>query len=616
MAVIRRRQALLNIDLPSHIIKSDLCPLSALFLIYFDNKAGYTISWKRSLPGVEVEGVVEYKSLPSGVHSVKRDLIYFIHGDYAGLSAFINAPVAEESRNARMIAVGVLVPVSGETLGRCWEHAEELKEMANNLIDDTKKTQILEDYWEKHKVQTLPLKSSILQLPSLSRTGFKSLPNSPLHARSHHRGRSLSDSQLIHSDMHTLSTHHPAWSMVKLLETFGPLIFPIYRAALLRQRILITTHAPVQETCNFVYDISILSKIPLDGHHILEQYGFSQSLRPLFSIGVQDIPFLEEEFERLKTISNAPQSRHSNRKDIPSRGWIACTTDSILAMKHVLYDVLVKLPSPCSSSVDEKLWPKLESPPGIELKATQRDLRRYKALWNSLLLHKSSLEDATQKRSSPANYSNESNISHTLSHNSTNLYNNTLSGLPGMGSIIEPVSWSALAYSNFSWWASSGEIKSEIFNESESDPLLLSDISLDPQLVPSNFRMSPFKNTDTILEYSRRSPDAPASLEATIVTYFYRMTKQILSTLENITITSDLEEDQFDENNPLQGNSENSEYESRKPIIISRADLVKMGLDLWSDSDHQFIQKLAREYIGRRSLIESPRFQICGITIC
>ena len=108
---------------------NDIPPISALFLIYFDIKAGYTISWKRSLQGIQLDGVVEYKSLPSGLHTVKEDLIYFVHDRYAGLSAFVNAPAAEESRNARMIAVGALVPLSYGRLGRCWKHAEALKEM-------------------------------------------------------------------------------------------------------------------------------------------------------------------------------------------------------------------------------------------------------------------------------------------------------------------------------------------------------------------------------------------------------------------------------------------------------------------------------------------------------
>jgi hypothetical protein len=129
MAAVRRGQGPLNIEMPN-ASANDLPPISALFLIYFDIKAGYTIGWKRSLPGIELEGVVEYKSLPSGLHTVKEDLIYFVHDDHAGLSAFINAPAAEESRNARMIAVGIMVPLSYGRLGRSWKHAENLKAMA------------------------------------------------------------------------------------------------------------------------------------------------------------------------------------------------------------------------------------------------------------------------------------------------------------------------------------------------------------------------------------------------------------------------------------------------------------------------------------------------------
>lgn len=131
MAAARRGQVPMKVELPNSLSSaSELPPISALFLIYFDIKAGYTIGWKRSLPGIELEGVVEYKSLPSGLHTVKEDLIYYVHDRYAGVSAFVNAPASEEARNARMIAVGVLLPLSYGRLGRSWKHAEELKAMA------------------------------------------------------------------------------------------------------------------------------------------------------------------------------------------------------------------------------------------------------------------------------------------------------------------------------------------------------------------------------------------------------------------------------------------------------------------------------------------------------
>ncbi len=136
----------------------DRPPIAALFLIEFDVRAGYTIVWKQAVPGLDLGGAVEYKSLPSGLHAVSEDLVYFVHEDgsggngeanaagssspsarpssgnnagYAGLSAFVNLPTEEASaRYARMIAVGILVPRSYGRLGRAWRHAESLLGMA------------------------------------------------------------------------------------------------------------------------------------------------------------------------------------------------------------------------------------------------------------------------------------------------------------------------------------------------------------------------------------------------------------------------------------------------------------------------------------------------------
>lgn len=128
MAAQRQGEDPLNIEISN--TNADLPPVSALFMIYFDIKVGYTIGWKRSLPGIELDGVVEYRSLPSGLHTVEEDLIYFTHDNYAGLSAFVNAPADKSSRNARMIAVGIMVPLSYGRLGRSWKHAESLKDLA------------------------------------------------------------------------------------------------------------------------------------------------------------------------------------------------------------------------------------------------------------------------------------------------------------------------------------------------------------------------------------------------------------------------------------------------------------------------------------------------------
>jgi hypothetical protein len=120
----------LHLELPNPL-EDERPPISALFLIKFDVKAGYTIAWKRCVEGLELEESVEFKSLPSGLHNVEEDLVYFMHGsEHAGISAFVNKSAEQWERNAMMLAVGALVPLENGRLGRSWKHAEKLKELA------------------------------------------------------------------------------------------------------------------------------------------------------------------------------------------------------------------------------------------------------------------------------------------------------------------------------------------------------------------------------------------------------------------------------------------------------------------------------------------------------
>lgn len=65
------------------------------------------------------------------------------------------------------------------------------------------------------------------------------------------RNRVISSASAMPPPGLSLSTYHPALSLSDFLDTFGPLIFPIYKAALLRKRILLAGQAPVELTCNF-----------------------------------------------------------------------------------------------------------------------------------------------------------------------------------------------------------------------------------------------------------------------------------------------------------------------------------------------------------------------------
>ena len=127
------------------------------------------------------------------------------------------------------------------------------------MIIDTKKTEILEKYWEEHKAHApSPPQETDSLLDSPSSLKFKPAPAISGKPKGHGRNRSASDGTALLPPGNTLSPYHPAWSLPRLLEAFGPLIFPLHRAALLRKRILITAHAPVQETCDFGLNLYVL----------------------------------------------------------------------------------------------------------------------------------------------------------------------------------------------------------------------------------------------------------------------------------------------------------------------------------------------------------------------
>ncbi|KAH8203434.1 hypothetical protein TruAng_002418 [Truncatella angustata] len=584
----------------------DLPPISALFLIKFDVKAGYTLTWKAAQPGIELEGTVEYKSLPSGLHTVKDDLIYFVHDGYAGLSAFVNAPVEDtEARNACMLAVGVLVPLSYGRLGRAWRHAEGLKEIASKMVLSDKDTSILEQYWNKNRAGDDSIQQELTtskDSPEPSTVTFQEQPKPP-KKQSTTRHRSASDGTGLLAPGHKLSTYHPAWSLTALLDTFGPLIFPIHRAALLRKRILISCHAPVQEVCNFVYNISILSNIPIPTYEVLPQGGPSHRLRPLFTIGVHDIPFLTEDAKHRPSAAEA-----TDQEPGMGSGWIACTTDSILALKDTLWDVLITMPPPHAYAAKTHVWPTVELPGGVQIKATQRDMRRYKALRTGLFRIQNS-NSATAE--SPGSQRPPS----VLVESQKQVQDDPL--LDEAEKIVEPLSWAALAYNGFMWWASAGEqARSEESEEALHDASLLADIS------HSNMSLHMSSSTGSLRR--RSSTGAPTSSlpadearsELAIIAYFHRLTSQVLTALADIVESADEDESENnDDVDTLVPGDHEDEYDVRG-IRINPEEIKSMGLDRWSHSDAEFVKAATDVYFGRRAYIQGKAVEVCGVRVC
>ena len=119
------------------------------------------------------------------------------------------------------------------------------------LLNDPSQTIVLEEFWNQNKpaedqsVATTDSRSS----SSHENRGLQRESRSPTKPQG--RKRAISSASAFTPLGQKLSPYHPAKSLPELLDTFGPLIYPLYKAALLRKRILMVTQAPVESYCNF-----------------------------------------------------------------------------------------------------------------------------------------------------------------------------------------------------------------------------------------------------------------------------------------------------------------------------------------------------------------------------
>lgn len=110
-------------------------------------------------------------------------------------------------------------------------------------IEDVTNNTALEEYWEKYKLR--PENRSEQQ-----HDGAADYFHTDPSANGYRKSRAMSTATAYLPSHHTLAPHHPALTLLDSADLFGPLLFPLYRAALLRKRILIVADTPVQSSCN------------------------------------------------------------------------------------------------------------------------------------------------------------------------------------------------------------------------------------------------------------------------------------------------------------------------------------------------------------------------------
>lgn len=343
-------------------------------------------------------------------------------------------------------------------------------------------------------------------------------------------------------------------------------------------------------------------------------------LRPLFTIGVHDIPFLVEDLEAARRKDESQEDSEGG----PGSGWIACTTDSILAMKDTLWDMLITMPPEHpSGKASEAAWPVVECPRGSPIKATQRDLRRFNSLRSGLAcLAAPAPDSAADSPQSPASARRPS-----TGHRQRLVSDESLDQL------VEPPSWAALAYNGYMWWASAGEqLRSDEQVESSRDAALLANLAPAPHTPMSRPRLSCGSDllADSVTSFAGHRPaeSDEARVELAVIAYFHRLTKQMLSVLADVVDSAeesnpghyrddDDDDDTEDEAEALLDNGigERPGGDDDAVAIDSRC-VENMGLDVWSEADAAFIQDLVAAYFGRSARVEGKGVEICGVRVC
>ncbi|CAG8501899.1 6186_t:CDS:10 [Diversispora eburnea] len=266
---------------------------------------------------------------------------YFVRPPFVGISVFINEPTFDESqdRGAHMVSVGILVTPTMET-GLYYSNLKQYFDKRGILLNHT--DDVLVDIDNEDR-----------------RYNFASSSGKSQYTRT----RCLSTSETsTNSYQLSISPTHPAHHFPEFVHLCGPNIFLLWKAALLKKRILFYSPPPVLNACYAVYGTCLLANISTQIARTIDNK--VEKIKPLFNVGISDIPLIES----------------------MEGGYVACTTDQILQSKNNLYDLLVNMPH---DDINNNTHPTLIASPGSKLstKISVTDIRRYRVLLKILASH-------------------------------------------------------------------------------------------------------------------------------------------------------------------------------------------------------------------------------------
>ncbi|KAF0980671.1 hypothetical protein FDP41_013154 [Naegleria fowleri] len=262
-----------------------------LFVVKFDLKIGYQIEhqMQNSANPINLNGI-EYKCLPSGTHKLDTDTVLFRHvhdnREYFGLACVDIFRSKDLDRGSRIRSLGILSPdyrgVMTHTtfLRNCiqgmnaCDNSEDSRQFIHNLTE----------YFQNHD------------------------SNSKINQR-----------RLSEITKEEIENHLNFGSLISLFYFYRENIFTLWKALLLKKRILISTSVPIGSGCSKVHAIHFLTYFaPQQAYSYIENH-FGRNINFCYYISLNDYSHL-----------------------LQMKSYLACTCDEILESKPECYDVLLK----------------------------------------------------------------------------------------------------------------------------------------------------------------------------------------------------------------------------------------------------------------------------------
>ncbi|KAF5375835.1 hypothetical protein D9615_008178 [Tricholomella constricta] len=288
----------------------------AIFHASFHPTQGNLIDWSlKASDDLNLDNL-EFSALPSGLHLVEQDVVYFTKDGQHGVCVFRRRKTVEHGhRGFRLSSLGILTAKSHRP--RPWRHTSALKDLIMMIYAQSEESGLLqptEDQWEPARVFFEERKVRRADLGGLG----------DWYGWSHEL-----------KEIETDPPANPTFHLPHLLRILGPSSLTMYKHVLGRRRILIYTLPPVEAACilcqvaaDICYEAQ-LDNSP-EGHqtshpHIGRLKG--RCKEPINVLGMVTL----SDMDRL----------HS--ESLTGRGWIACTTDAIFLEKPSCYDLLIDL---------------------------------------------------------------------------------------------------------------------------------------------------------------------------------------------------------------------------------------------------------------------------------